>query len=286
MLTNVAIRKNGRIFAATSHCLNGDPANKVDKVDDFMSEMVETELLEGPQEEVVSEAVAEEPEHNRSKTFDNETVQKIVARERKKAAEKAKREILMQLQQEQMQQPEAQGQAQAPVNGQAPSSLGGMPQMSQEDIQRLISQQLPQHLANYISEETQNRQIEGFVNKMRAAEEKYPGLEEKLNNYDYSPGSGMTEIVMAANNLENTADIIKEITDHPQKLANLITLVKQPYALNQALQSLSASIKTNQDALAKEQQSQDPLNRLRPSANTGLDNGNMSVSDFRKMFTG
>lgn len=255
-----------------------------------MSDTVDTELLEEPQVDAVSEDAA--PEDNVSKTFDSETVQKIVARERKKAAEKAyekaKREILMQQEQEQMQAAQAAPQAQA----QAPSSLGGMPQMSQEDIQKLISQQLPQHLASFINEakqkqqdEIQAQQVEGFVSKMRAAEERYPGIEEKLNNYDYSPNSGMTEIVLAANNLENTADIIKEVTDHPNKLANLITLAKsQPYALNEAMQALSASIKRNQDALSQEQQSKDPMNRLKPSPNTGTDSGDASVSDFRKLF--
>ncbi len=250
-----------------------------------MSDMVDTDLLEEPQVEAVS--IEAPSEDNVQKTFDNETVQKIVARERKKAAEKAyekaKREILMQQEQEQMQEAQAapQGQQQAP----AASSLGGMPQMSHEDIQKLISQQLPQHLASYINEAKQTQQIEGFVSKMRAAEERYPGIEEKLNNYDYSPNSGMTEIVLAANNLENTADIIKEVTDHPHKLANLITLAKsQPYALNEAMQALSSSIKRNQEALAQEQQSKDPMNRLKPSPNTGTDSGDASVADFRRLF--
>jgi predicted nucleic acid-binding Zn-ribbon protein len=167
-----------------------------------------------------------------------------------------------------------------------------MPQMSQEDIAKLISQQLPQHLQSMMQEAQQKQQaakneemIQGFVQKLRSAEEKHPGLEEKLGNYDYKQGSGMTEIVMAANQLENTADIMQEVIEHPNKMANLITLAKdQPYALQQAMQALSASIKRNQEAVAQEQESKDPMSRLKPSPQAGADNGAMSVNDFRQMF--
>lgn len=261
-----------------------------------MTDQVNTELLEEPKvDDVVAEEGQSEPDDQND--YQSTKLGKAFEREKKKAFDrgydKAKREMLMQQQQEpQMQAPDAM-QQEAPAQAPAPQSLGGMPQMSQEQIAQLISQQLPQHLqalmqeAQAKQEAASNQQmINGFIDKLRAAKDQHPGLEEELSNYDYRKGSGMTEIVMAANQLDNTADIMREVVDHPNKMANLVTLAKeQPYALNKAMQALSASIKRNQEAVAQEQQSQDPMSRLKPSPQAGADNGSMSVQDFRKMFS-
>lgn len=249
-----------------------------------MTQEVNTEVLEQPIEDDAdsTEGQEVEPNENNERMFDNKTVQLIVKRERLKAAEKAyakgKHEALM----EQMQQAEQAAPEQAQQQG---GSLGGMPQMSQEQMRQLMAQEMPHHLEQYVTKVKNDQQVESFVSKMRAAEEKYPGLEEKLNKYDYTHGNGMTDLVLAANNLENTADIMKEITDNPHKMANLLVLTKQPFALQEAMQKLSGSIKQNQDAVEAEQQSKDPMSRLKPSANAGADNGAMSVADFRKMFS-
>jgi hypothetical protein len=214
----------------------------------------------------------------------NKTVQLIVQRERRKAADKAyekgMRDKAMQMQQEM--QPE-----QAPEQAQGQQqSLGGMPQMSQEQMRQLMAQEMPHHLEKYVNQVKNDQAVESFVQKMRAAEERFPGLEAKLEKYDYSHGNGMTDIILAANQMENTADVIKEITDNPNKMANLLILAKQqPFAMQEAMQKLSGSIKQNQDAQEAEKVSKDPMSRLKPSANAGADNGAMSVADFRKMFS-
>lgn len=244
-----------------------------------MTQEVNAEELD-PQVNDEESSVSDEtetPEDNERK-FDNKTVQLIVKRERNKAYEKGMRDKAMEMQQ-QAQAPEPEQQA----AGQQ-QSLGGMPQMSQEQMRQLMAQEMPHHLEQYVTKVKNDQMIESFVGKMRAAEEKYPGLEEKLNKYDYSHGNGMTDLILAANNMENTADIMKEITDNPNKMANLLILAKQqPFAMNEAMQKMSGSIKQNQDATEAEQQSKDPMSRLKPSANTGADNGAMSVADFRKM---
>jgi len=58
----------------------------------------------------------------------------------------------------------------------------------------------------------------------------------------------------------------------------------QPNMARQQMGELSKSIKTNQDAVAQDKQAQDPMAQLKPSSSAGMDNGNMSVQDFRKMF--
>lgn len=201
----------------------------------------------------------------------------IIAREKQKHFERGKREALMELQQQQAQQAEQQ-----PTAQQAPSSLGGMQQLSQADIERLIAEKAPQLLQDHVNQLQTAQTIESFVSKMQAAEQRHPGLEAKLNDLDYST---LAPVIKLANNMENTADIMKELVDNPMKMGNLTTLMyTQPKLAERAMQELSNSIKQNQEAQAQADSARDPMAQLKPSANAGMDKGDMSVKDFQKMF--
>ncbi len=213
-----------------------------------------------------------------------DVVSKIVDRERKKAYEKGKQEALMALQEQQMpQQGMPEQQMQQPQQGQ---SLGGMQQMSQADIERLIAEKAPQMMQEQMQQQLHQQRtqqtVDSFVAKMQAAEAKYPGLEEKLNDLDYST---LANVVQMANELENTGDIMKELVDNPEKMSNIILLsYTQPKLAQKKLMDLSNSIKTNQQALAEEAQTQDPMSQLKPSTSAGVDDSAMSVTKFRQMF--
>lgn len=234
--------------------------------------------------EIVDQGVMPEPEAQSepaSDMLDKSTVSKIVERERLKAFAKGKQEALMELQQQQ-QAPQESAPMQAPQQAQAPQQLGGMQQMSPADIERMIAEKAPQMLQNHVNEMKNQQTVESFVAKMEAAEAKHPGLEAKLNDLDYST---MAPVISLANDMENTADIMKELLDNPMKMGNLMTLVyTQPKMASRAMAELSNSIKTNTEALAQEKQAQDPMSQLKPSTSAGMDNSAMSVSDFRKMF--
>ena len=210
--------------------------------------------------------------------LDKSIVSKIVERERLKAYAKGKQEALMELQQQAPQES-------APVQQmqqQAPQQLGGMQQMSVADIERMIAERAPQLLQDHVNQMQNKQTVDSFVAKMQAAEAKHPGLEAQLEELDYST---MAPLVSLANNMENTADIMKELLDNPMKMGNLMTLMyTQPKMAQKAMMELSNSIKTNQEALAQEKQAQDPMSQLKPSTSAGMDNSAMSVSDFRKMF--
>ena len=218
-----------------------------------------------------------EPESNDSKSFDNETVQKVVKRERQKAHDKGylkgKQEALMELQEQQQQ-------AQ-----QAPQSVGGMQQASPADIERMISEHLTKKMPEMLQEQANQYQVrqtaDAFISKMQAAESKYPGISEKLNDLDFN---SMAPLVQMANGMDNTADIMNELLENPMKMGNLMTLVyTQPNLAKKTMMSLSDSIKQNEGAAAKEQQSRDPLSQVKSSTNTKLDSNDMSVTDLRKM---
>jgi hypothetical protein len=200
----------------------------------------------------------------------------VVKREQQKAYEKGKREALMELQAQQQEQQAAQEQ------NQAPSSLGGMAQMSPDEIRRMIAEQAPQVLQDHVQQLQTQQTVNSFVEKMQAAEVRHPGLEAKLNELDYST---LAPLVQMANDMENTGDIMAELVDNPQKMGNLLMLMhSQPRLAARQMHELSNSIKQNQEALAENNTAKDPLSQIKTSSNAGMDNGSLSVSDFRKMF--
>ncbi len=224
----------------------------------------------------VEEAKNTAPEGN-ADLLTRDIVSKIVDRERKKAFEKGREEAMAELQEQQSQQ-----QAPAEQIQQGQQSLGGMQQMSPQDIQRMIAEHAPQALQEHMQQQRTQQTIDSFVSKMQAAEAKYPGLESKLDELDYST---LAPIVKMANDMENTGDIMKELIDNPEKMSNLILLsYTQPKLAFKKMADLSNSIKTNTEAMAQEKKAQDPMSQLKPSSSAGMDNSDMSVTDFRKMF--
>lgn len=274
--TYVAKRQLGRIFARNALLSTVTPKNVEKK--DFMQDIEEIEN----QGEVEPIEQASESTADDSAPLARDVVSKIVERERKKAYEKGQKDALMQSQNE------AQAQTQQPIQ-QAPAmqqqgqqSLGGMQQLSPADIERMIAERAPQLLQDHVQQLKNEHTINSFVSKMQAAEQKYPGLEAKLNELDYS---SMAPLVHMANDMENTGEIMKELVDNPMKLANMMALSQmQPGMAKRQMAELSNSIKTNQEALAQEKSAQDPMAQLKPSSSAGMDNGAMSVTDFRKMF--
>jgi len=189
----------------------------------------------------------------------------------------------MALQEQQAPQQAPEQQMQQPQQAQ---NIGGMQQMSQADIERLIAEKAPQMLQEQMQQQLQQQRtqqtVDSFVSKMQAAEAKYPGLEAKLNDLDYST---LANVVQMANELENTGDIMKELVDNPEKMSSIILLsYTQPKLAQKKLMDLSNSIRTNQQALAEEAQAQDPMSQLKPSTSAGVDDGAMSVTKFRQMF--
>jgi len=232
------------------------------------------------QGEVAPVEQAQESAPDDNSPLARDVVSKIVERERKKAYEKGQKDALMQSQQEPV--PQAPQASQPAMQPQGQQSLGGMQQLSPADIERMIAEKAPQLLHEHVQNLKNEHTINSFVSKMQAAEQKHPGLEAKLNELDYSQ---MAPLVHLANDMENTGDIMKELVDNPMKLANMMALAQmQPGIAKRQMMELSNSIKTNQEALAQEKQAQDPMAQLKPSSSAGMDNGTMSVTDFRKMF--
>lgn len=241
--------------------------------------------------ESIEQAVSPEPDVKSEPVDDGmlskAMVSKIVERERQKAIEKGRREVLMELeqnqqgmQQEQMQQPPMAQQQQS-------QGLGGMaPQMTQEAIERMIMEKAPQALMQQFNQMQQNNMVDSFVGKMQTAEQQFPGLEQKLNKLNYEDPR-MHELIKMTNNLENTGAVMNELVSNPSKMMQVLASIReQPYLGQETLNALSNSIKTNQAAAAENSQANEPMSKLKPSMNTGLaDSSQLSVQDLRRQLS-
>ena len=235
-----------------------------------------------PEQAQDQEALQAEPKGNEEKLYNSKQVSDIVAREREKALEKGRREALMEMQQQQA-APQEQVPEQAQQQVQSQTGLGGMQSLSPEQVQQMMAQQMPKLMEQHVNQMKQEQMVGSFVQKMRAAEERHPGLEEELNQLNWRD-SRTSALAMMANDMENTGDIMRELLDHPDKFGYLLGLVEsQPHLAAKQLYSLSNSIKQNQKAAADNRRAQDPISQMKPSTNAGMDDSTMSVTDFRKM---
>jgi hypothetical protein len=229
-------------------------------------------------------AQADEINDNDDRRFTPEIVTKIVQRERAKAYEKGKREALMDMQQQPAQEAQATSAVPAaqPSLPNQPQQIGGMNQLSPDQIRQMIAQEAPKALQEHVKSVQQQALVNSFVSKMQAAETKYPGMEQKLNELDFST---IAPLIQHIDKMENTADIMHELIENPMKMGNLVSLFySQPKLAEKAIKNLSSSIRMNDDAKQAEKSVNEPFSQEKPSLNAGKDDGNMSVSDFKAMF--
>lgn len=191
----------------------------------------------------------------------------MIARYKKEAAESAEAKVRAEYESRQSQQPQQQAQ---------PQSVGGMQQMSPEEIQRLIRQE-----AFNMSREHQASQIE--QNWKSAMEAEKLADPEFSDLYDAIGIESQPGLIIAMAGMENKAQVVKDLAKNPSKYANILTLANggSPKLAQLELNKLSASIKTNEDA-KKQPKVDAPLSQIK-SSNIGGDDGNYSVTDYRNM---
>lgn len=214
---------------------------------------------------VQNQAVTEKPVE---KMFTQSQLQAIAAKEARKAEEKTEARLRAEYE-SRMSQNAPQPQQQA--------SIGGMPQVNHEEIQRLIRQE-----AFNMSREHQAKQIENdwvsAMNAEKAADPEFADLYEAIG-IEQQPG-----LILSMVGMDNKAQVVKDLAKNPSKYANILMLANSgsPKLAQIELNKLSASIKANEEA-KKQPKVDAPLSQIRPS-NIGGDDGNfsnMSTTDFR-----
>lgn len=205
---------------------------------------------------------AESPkEIQAEKTFSQAQVQAIAAKESRKAEERAEARIRAEL------APRQTSESRAP-------NLGGVQQMSDEELQKRIRQE-----AHNMSREYQSRQIESdWLQSMDAEKNSDPEFAEL---YDAIGIEAQPHLIIAMAGMENKAKIVKDLAKNPSKYANILTLANggSPKLAQIELNKLSASIKSNEEA-KKQPKVDAPLSQVRTS-NIGGDDGKLSVTDLR-----
>ena len=217
------------------------------------------------QQPVQAETVTpESPKPVQEKTFTQSQVQAIAAKEKRLAEEKTEARLRAEYN-SRLSQPSQ------------PQNIGGMPQVSSEEIQRLIRQE-----AYNMSRDHQAKEIErNWYSAMDAEKLADPEFAEL---YDAIGIEQQPNLVIAMAGMENKAQVVKDLAKNPSKYANILTLANggSPKLAQMELSKLSASIKANEDA-KKQPKVDAPLSQIKPS-NIGGDDGNysnMSTTDFR-----
>lgn len=170
------------------------------------------------------------------------------------------------------------------------------PNLSLEDFRRTAIEEAQKAAAKAAQEQIQaereqilqgqymaegQRIADEFRSKIEADKERFPELKDKLGKTNLA---AFPAIIHLANSMENTAAIMNELfVENPGKLASINSLAQiDPSLAIDAVTKLSKSISINEKA-AQSKVANEPLSQLRPST-IGVDNGQMSVTDYRRIF--
>lgn len=219
--------------------------------------------------QVTEKEVIETPEV-KEKTFTQDEVNRLIGREKQEAAQRAKREAEEQYMRELEQTRATQQQ----------NVEQGDRQVDADAMYQQVQEKFNQEMERKRLEEEMTGVANNFLTKMAQGRERFEDFDkvtEKLNPQKFP------QLVYLVAGLDNTAEVMYELVKNPSKFVTINSLAKEDPKFAQAeLQSLSASIKSNQQAQseAEGQQANAPLDRLQPSRVAGS-NGKMTIGDLR-----
>ncbi len=210
------------------------------------------------------------------KTLTQSQVNDIVKREKAMAADRARKEYeALQMQQ----------------NSQ-PMAMGGMPQENMGDIENKVFNRILEH-AKKLEEDEQKRALDEqraqqqaalesdakrYLVKVATGKDKFSDFDEVMKDFD---AGAFPQLALLAGELDNTADIMYELSKNPDKIARLDYLANRSPALaRKELDKLANSITQNEQALEDNVTTNAPLSRLK-SSTVGADNGKMGLKDYK-----
>jgi len=164
---------------------------------------------------------------------------------------------------------------------------------AQIDINAL-KQQLKAELANDLRQESDNRAQEVAAAEWREILNAYNGrlqraaqsgeiedFDAKMRSFNHA---AYNEVIYGAMQHDNTAEIMLEIRENPEKGVVLKNLAQNdPAGFTVAMAKLSKSIAANKAAKERGKSEREPLSQVKPNT-VGADNGKLTVKDYKKMF--
>lgn len=219
-------------------------------------------------------AVEEEPMLPQSK------VNEIVGRAKQAAYEKAKREAMQELEANAQAQLEAQRPEQQ-MAGQPAYDIDAMTQQIRERLIREAEEQRQREESERYALEM-NRIANDYYTKMGKGSELYDDFAEVTK--DLNPASFKHLVILAAD-MDNTAEIMYELSQNPIKMLEIDTLAERdPNLAKRELVRLNKSIDANREALSNNRAASEPLSRMKPSSAASADGGAMSLRDFKAKY--
>jgi hypothetical protein len=226
------------------------------------------------EEKVVEQGLAPEPAQ---KMLSQEQVNMLIGREKKDAAEKARREAEAYYTAE---LEKVRGQGQAPQQ-----SMGGMNQPNVDDLYQQFEERLLKKAQDQKAQaerqayEAEMQKIaDTYYNKMSTGAEMFEDFGDVMS--DFRP-EAFPEVVYLASEMENTPQIMYELAKNPHKLASIYSLAKaDPNQAKKALKKLSDSIMINEQAQEGHVATNPPLTKPKPSQ-VSTDKGLNSLKDYK-----
>jgi len=161
------------------------------------------------------------------------------------------------------------------VSSNVPAQNSNVVGQTKEELAKLVEDVLKNK-----TEEFKAQQIfTQFEKKVEAAKSKYNDMDIRLRNMSLEK---FPHLVEWANNFDNTADVLYELSKDVNKLTAFQTQsLINPGFVQAEMASLSQAIKANEEALKKKNPNP-PLTQINQSANGLSGSGSMSVQDWRK----
>jgi hypothetical protein len=208
------------------------------------------------------------------KTFTQDEVNKLIGREKAKAAEHATRATEERLSARQAES--------ANAGMQQESRMTPPPnQVSADQITQQVMQQLQKDFQEKQLKSQMEQVANNYLSKVADAKKNYQDFDDITKDFD---PTAFPQLTFLLSGIENGGDVLYDLSKNPGKLANIDLLAQRsPRMAQSQLQSLSKSISDNKQAQseAQGQQIPDPLDRLSPTRVLS-NNGKMSISEMRK----
>lgn len=211
------------------------------------------------------------------RTFRQNEVTDIVRRERQEAVDRYRRL--------QTEQPEYAAQKYGDTGKSQPQSQssgqvdeGYYRRIAAEEAQRLRDQ-WTQDAQHQSQKELAERTVQSFYGKVNVGREKYEDFDAVTGDIEF--GAFPNVVQLLANYTDNAGDVLYAFGQDLTKMELLESLASRaPQSAIKQIQRLAKSLAENETA-KNTRLPNEPLSQLRPS-NTGMGNGELSVSDYRK----
>ena len=157
------------------------------------------------------------------------------------------------------------------------ASMGGMPQLTEEQVRQMISDEAQRQTQVAAA----HNMLNNFAQQMGTGKGKYSDFDETVANL--GDLKNISHVVHMATETGIAGDVMYELGRNPGKVASLTTLAYiNPQLATHEMKKLADSIKTNEQA-QDTPSIKEPLSQVKPST-VGKDNGSSSMKDLRRKY--